>query len=200
MPVFNDEKYGELIVKDDLTHGEFKRWFKGIDFKLNGPRHRGSVLRAAINIGIISEPELTVMQVDSLPGHHVRFMANNLINEWHGLINGVKLEDKEHAVEWELKEDITQGQLEDWSKQIKYVENSPLFRESMIIGAALSGILIKPTFSEYKNKVVKREIANMKSKSVTWLFMKLLQEYDKYNAVPEEERILEDEPTGDAVT
>lgn len=200
MPTFNHEKYGDLIVKDDLTHGEFKRWTAAIDFKLNGPRHRGSVLRAAVGIGIISEPELTVLQVDSLPGHHVRFMANHLIDEYNSLISGVKLDDKEYAIEWELKEDLTQGKLEDWSKQIKYVQNAPLLRESVIIGAALSGILIEPVFSEYKNKVVTREIADMKSKSATWLFMQLLQEYDKYNAVPEEDKILEDEPTEDATT
>ncbi len=200
MPIFNDDKYGELIVKDDLTHGEFKRWTNGIDFKLNGPRHRGSVLRAAVGIGIISEPELTVLQIDDLPGHHVRFMANHLVEEYKSLINGVKLDDKEHTVEWKIKEDLTQGELEDWSKQIKYVQNAPLFRESMIMGAALSGVLIEPSFSEYKGKVVKREIADMKSKSATWLFMNLLVEYDLYNAVPEEDQVIEEEPTEDAIT
>lgn len=237
---YSDKKFGELIVKDDLTHGEFKRWGSRIDFDVHGPRHRGSVLKAAVAIGIIEEPELTPKQIASLSGHHVRFMGNHLVDIYNDLVEGVKLDDPDCSIDWQLQEEITQGELEVWVSQFRFdslaEKNEAVFRESIVLGAILADILIKPIFKvdrdkyfsleeharatkekmdrqprvkeaarKYREALGKfekvkqdlfRQIDAMPSKQLTWLFMNLLQEYDMYNATPEEDQIL-DEPEKD---
>lgn len=233
---YSDKKFGELVVKDNLTHGEFKRWGSRIDFDAHGPRHRGSVLKAAVAIGIISEPELSPKQIAGLPGHHVRFMGNHLVDIYNDLEGGVRLDDPDCTIDWQLKEDITQGELEMWTSQFRLdglaEKNVSIFRESIVLGAILADILIKPVFKvdrekyflfeersevaqekmgkrpgvkeairKYREALQKfekvkedllRQIDAMQSKQLTWLFMNLLQEYDLYNATPEEDQIVDE--------
>lgn len=200
---YSDDRYGSLIVKDDLTHGEFKRWGSRIDFDLHGPRHRGSVLKAAVAIGIIEEPELSPRQIIDLPGHHVRFMGNHLVGIYNDLVNGVKLDDQDCSIDWQLKEEITQGELETWTSQFRLdslaEKNTAVFRESIVLGAILADILIKPVFEIDRSKSDKKQKKDiiklldvMQSKQLTWLFMNLLQEYDLYNATPEEDQITDE--------
>jgi len=200
---YNDDKYGVLIVKDNLTHGEYKRWGSRIDFDVHGPKHRGSVLKAAVAIGIISEPELSPKQIADLSGHHVKFMGNHLVDIYNDLVNGVKLDDPDCMIDWELKGDITQGELETWISEFRLDsladKDTAVFRESIILGAILADILIKPVFEIDRSKSNKRQkkdtiqlLDAMQSKQLTWLFMNLLQEYDLYNATPEEDKVTDE--------